>query len=158
VAIAVLGCGAAHAATFTGTIFEDANYGGGVGRTRAASGGVGLPNVTVELYQVTGGAFIATTTTDAFGVYSLSSGATNAQMRVRVVNGSVRSARTAGPGCITCAPVQTFRTDATAVGTVTNVTNRVGGEGSNRNHRTDGASTWPGRLSRRRGSIGASTP
>ena len=124
----LLGCGGAHAATFTGTVFEDANYGGGAGRTRAASGGTGLPNVTVELYQVTGGAFIATTTTDAFGVYSLSSGATNAQMRIRVVNGSVRSARTGGPACTTCAAVQTFRTDATTVGTVTNVTNRVGGE------------------------------
>ena len=127
-AIAVLGGGLAHAATFTGTIFEDANYGGGAGRTRAASGGTGLPNVTVELYQVTGGAFIATTTTNALGVYSLSSGATNARMRVRVVNGSVRSARTGGPACTTCVPVQTFRTDATTVGTVTNVTNRVGGE------------------------------
>ena len=30
----LLGCGVAHAATFTGTVFEDANYGGGAGRTR----------------------------------------------------------------------------------------------------------------------------
>src|SRR5213075_507900 len=37
-------------------------------------------------------------------------------------------------------------------------TNLVSGEGSNGNHRTDRASTWPGKFSRRRGSIGASTP
>ncbi|MEO8064845.1 MAG: right-handed parallel beta-helix repeat-containing protein [Pseudomonadota bacterium] len=117
----------AQAATFTGTVFEDANYGGGAGRARVASGGAVLPNVVVELYRVSDGAFIATTTTNASGVYSLTSGATAAAMRVRVVNGSVRSARTGGGACTTCVPVQTFRTDATS-GTAVNVTNLVGGE------------------------------
>jgi hypothetical protein len=117
----------AHGATFTGTVFEDVNYGGGAGRTRVASGGAVLPNVVVELYRVSDGVFVATTTTNAGGVYSLTSGATNAAMRVRVVNGSVRSARTGGAACTTCVPVQTFRTDAGS-GAAVDVTNRVGGE------------------------------
>src|SRR6187551_3316597 len=95
----LLGGGATHAATFTGTIFEDANYGGGAGRARVASGGTVLSGVTVELYAVTGGALIATTTTNPSGVYTLSSGGSGASMIVRVVNGSVRSARTGGAGC-----------------------------------------------------------
>jgi hypothetical protein len=124
---AVTGAGAAHGATFTGTVFEDANYGGGAGRTRVASGGTVLANVTVELYRVSDGAFIATTTTNASGVYSLTSGATAASMRVRVVNGTVRSARTGGAACTTCVPVQTFRTDA-STGAAVNVVDYVGGE------------------------------
>ena len=117
----------ATAATFTGTVFEDANYGGGAGRTRVASGGAVLPNAIVELYRVSDGQWFATATTNASGVYTLSSGNTNAAMRVRVVNGTVRSARIGGAACTTCVPVQTFRTDATT-GTAVNVTNRVGGE------------------------------
>ena len=58
--LAILGCGFAQAATFTGTVFEDANYGGGAGRTRAASGGTVLPGVVVELYRVNNGNFVAT--------------------------------------------------------------------------------------------------
>jgi len=119
--------GAAHAATFNGFVFEDANYGGGAGRARIASGGVGLPNVIVELYRVDNGNFIATATTTATGAYTLSSGNTTQPMRVRVVNGSVRSARANGATCTTCVPVQTYRTDA-STGTATGVTNRVGGE------------------------------
>ena len=118
---------AAHAATFTGTVFEDANYGGGAGRTLAASGGTVLAGVTVELYPAAGGAIVATTTTNASGVYTLNSGATAASMVVRVVNGSVRSARTGGAACTTCVPVQTYRTNA-STGTAVAVTNRVGGE------------------------------
>ena len=123
----LFGCGLAQAATFTGTVFEDANYGGGAGRTRAASGGAVLPNVVVELYRIDNGNFVATTITNAGGVYSLTSGATASAMRVRVVNGSVRSARTGGPACATCVPVQTFRTDATT-GAAVDVVNRVGGQ------------------------------
>ena len=123
----LLGCGVAHAATFTGTVFEDANYGGGAGRTRVASGGAVLTGVTVELYSVTGGIFLATTTTNASGVYSFDTGVSAISVIVRVVNGSVRSARTGGAACTTCVPVQTFRTDASS-GTAVNVTNRVGGE------------------------------
>src|SRR5688572_31766224 len=98
---AVCVSGAAHAATFTGRVFEDANYGGGAGRSQAASGGTGLAGVTVELYRVTGNAFVQSVTTDATGFYSLTSGNTSAAVRVRVVNGTVRSAR-AGGACATC--------------------------------------------------------
>src|SRR3982751_2273882 len=79
-ALLLLACGTAHAATFTGIVFEDVNYGGGAGRTRIASGGTVLPNVTVELYRVDNGNFIATTTTNASGVYSLTSGNTTQPM------------------------------------------------------------------------------
>jgi hypothetical protein len=117
----------AWSATFSGTVFEDANYGGGAGRTLAASGGTVLPNVVVELYRVSNGALMDTDTTNASGVYTLNSGNTSAPMLVRVVNGSVRSARTGGAACTTCVPVQTFRTDA-VTGTAVAVTDRVGGE------------------------------
>ena len=126
-AVVLLGCGVAHAATFTGTVFEDANYGGGAGRSLAASGGTGLPGVVVELYRADNGNWVDSATTNASGVYSMSSGGTGAPMRVRVVNGSVRSARVGGAGCDTCVPVQTFRTNA-STGVAVAVTNRVGGE------------------------------
>jgi len=126
-ATVLLGCGVANAATFTGTVFEDTNYGGGAGRTLAASGGIGLPGVVVELYRTDNGNWVATATTNPSGFYTMSSGGTGAEMRVRVVNGSVRSARFGGAGCGACVPVQTFRTDATS-GTAIPVTNRVGGE------------------------------
>jgi parallel beta-helix repeat protein len=116
-----------QAATFTGTVFEDANYGGGPGRSRLASGGTGLANARVELYRISDGLLMDTDTTSASGAYSLSSGNTSASMRVRVVNGSVRSARTNGSGCTTCVPVQTFRTNASG-GSAQPVTNLVGGE------------------------------
>lgn len=120
--------GAAHAATFTGTVFEDVNYGGGAGRSQAAAGGVGLAGVTVELYRAGSNAFIASATTNASGVFSLSSGAGNAfQVRVRVVNGSVRSSRAGGSTCTTCVPVQTYRTEGSGT-TVIAVTDHVGGE------------------------------
>jgi hypothetical protein len=118
----------AAAATFTGTVFEDINYGGGAGRSRAAaSGSVVLPNVRVELYRPSNGNLVASTTTNASGVFSLSSGNGSAGAEihiVRVVNGSIRSTR---GSCTTCVPVQTFRTDASS-GTAVAVTNRVGGE------------------------------
>jgi hypothetical protein len=108
-------------------VFEDANYGGGAGRSLAASGGVGIAGVTVELYRASNGNFIATTTTDANGFYSLSSGNTTNPVRVRVVSGTVHSARTGGAGCTTCVPVQTFRTEGSGNG-IAPVTDRVGGE------------------------------
>src|SRR5690348_14537811 len=119
--------GGARAATFTGTVFEDANYGGGAGRSLAASGGTVLSGVTVELYRASNNNFIASTTTNASGFYSLSSGTNNFQVRVRVVNGSVRSARSGGSTCATCVPVQTFRTEGSG-NTVVAVTDHVGGE------------------------------
>src|SRR4249920_3332561 len=108
-AILVIGLGArlAHAATYTGTVFEDVNFGGGAGRSLSTSAGVPLANVTVELYRVSNGNLIATGTTNGSGVYSLTSTGTNAAqpMYVRVVNGTVRSSRTGGGACTTCVPV-----------------------------------------------------
>ncbi|HEV7606924.1 MAG TPA: right-handed parallel beta-helix repeat-containing protein [Steroidobacteraceae bacterium] len=127
VLFAVLVGGVAHGATFTGTVFEDANYGGGAGRARLAAGGTGIANVTVELYRVSSGALIDSAITSASGAYSLTSGATAVAMRVRVVNGTVHSVRTGGAACTTCVPVQTFRTDASS-GAAADVTDHVGGE------------------------------
>jgi len=123
-----LGGGLAHAATYTGVVFEDVNYGGGAGRPSSATGTVPLANVTVELYRVSNGNFIATAQTNGSGVYTLTSTGGNAAqpMYVRVVNGTVRSSRL-NPVCTTCVPVQTFRTNAVS-GTPVNVTDRVGGE------------------------------
>jgi hypothetical protein len=120
---------ATHAATITGTVFEDVNYGGGAGRSLAASSGVGIAGVRVELYRTSTGALVDTDTTAAGGTYSLSSGggASGAATHiVRVVNGMVRSSRTGGAACSTCVPIQTFRTDASS-GTAVDVTNAVGG-------------------------------
>jgi hypothetical protein len=119
--------GAAHAATFTGRVFEDTNYGGGAGRSQAVSGGVGLAGVTVELYRVTGNAYVQSDVTDASGFFSLTSGNTSAAVRVRVVNGTVRSSRPGGAACTTCVPVQTFRMEGSG-NTVVAQTSRVGGE------------------------------
>lgn len=122
--------GSIGAATITGTVFEDRNYGGGAGRSLAAAAGQPLVNVLVELYRQSNGAFVDSDLTNASGQYSLSSGNTTngASLHVvRVVNGTVRSARTSGSTCTTCVPVQTFRTDASS-GLPVAVTNRVGGE------------------------------
>ena len=73
------------------------------------------------------GNLIDSDTTDANGRYSLSSGNNTNTVIVRVVNGSVRSARTGGSSCTTCVPVQTYRTDASS-GSAIAVTDRVGGE------------------------------
>jgi hypothetical protein len=121
--------GAAHAATYTGTVFEDANYGGGAGRSLAASGGTPLQNVRVELYRASNGNYLGFGNTNASGVYSISSSGGNAaqQVIVRVVNGTVRSARTGGGACTNCVPVQTWRTEGSGTGVVAQP-NRVGGE------------------------------
>ena len=73
--------------------------------------------------------FIDRVTTDASGVYTLTSTGGNAAlpMYVRVVNGTVRSSRAGGAACTTCVPVQTFRTIATS-GAAVAVTDHVGGE------------------------------
>jgi hypothetical protein len=121
--------GMAQAATFTGTVFEDTNYGGGAGRSLSASGGTPLVGVRVELYRASNNAYLGAATTNNSGTYSISSSGTNAgqPVIVRVVNGTVRSARAGGPGCTACVPVQTFRT-AGSGSSVIPVTNRVGGE------------------------------
>jgi hypothetical protein len=110
--------------TIGGTVFEDLNYGGGVGRDKAASsGGSARPNARVELYGSTG-AFVGATTTSGTGLYSLQVDA-NATYTVRVVNATVTSARAGATSSLV--PVQTFRTSA-ASGSVVEVTDHVGGE------------------------------
>lgn len=111
--------------SMSGRVFEDINYGGGSGRSQAASSGVAVANARVELFN-SAGSFVTSTTTNATGDYSFTGlGAGN--YTVRVVNNSVRSTRTGGAACATCLPVQTWRTDATS-GSAVAVTDHVGGE------------------------------
>lgn len=111
------------AAAMSGVVFEDANYGGGAGRSLAASSGLGRPNARVELYSGTG-TYLAADTTDAAGAYAFDGWPAGSYV-VRVVNATVGSAR---PGAIAgLLPVQTFRTDASSGAAVADV-HRVGGE------------------------------
>jgi SdrD B-like domain len=109
----------------SGTVFEDKNYGGGSGRDKTTASGTGVNGATVELYN-SAGKFIRSTTTSTTGTYSFPS-VPAGDFYVRVVNNTVKSNR---PGSVTgLFPVQTFTTDASGTaGTVTNVTDRVGGE------------------------------
>jgi hypothetical protein len=100
----------------TGTVFDDVNYGGGAGRSLATATSsasnfttLGRPNATVELYL--NGAFQATTTTDASGVYrfyNLPAGT----YTVRVVSGTVSSSR-AGSNVAGLLPIATYLGTAT---------------------------------------------
>jgi Right handed beta helix region/SdrD B-like domain len=105
-----------------GTVFEDVNYGGGAGRSRAASGGVGLDGARVELYDAAG-AFVSATTTAGGGAYRFDVPATGAYL-LRVVSSSVPSSRSGYTASLV--GVMTFRGDGTS-GTVLPVTNFVGG-------------------------------
>ncbi len=106
-----------------GRVFEDKNYGGGAGRSLAASSGVGRPGARVELYDASG-AFVDSSTTNAQGDYTLGI-SSSGNYTVRVVNATVRSSRTGSDG--TELSVQTFRTDASS-GAAAPVTDKVGGE------------------------------
>ena len=107
----------------TGTVFEDVNFGGGAGRTRAAASGAPCAGARVELYDASGNA-LGAGTTDAAGLYALDGWAPGLYS-VRVVNASVRSSR---PGSVAgLVPVQVFRTDVGS-GTAVAVSDRVGGE------------------------------
>jgi SdrD B-like domain/Right handed beta helix region len=112
----------------SGTVFEDVNYGGGLGRSQATSSGVGRSNAAVELYNSLG-SYVRTTTTDNNGKYTFAGLPDNSDYQVRVVNNTVTSSRNLVSGLL---PVQTFRTDAGAtVGSGTTVSallDRVGGE------------------------------
>jgi hypothetical protein len=108
--------------TIAGTVFEDANYGGGAGRSMVASAGVGQANADVELYD-SSGAYVSGTNTDLNGNYSFT-GVTTGTYYVRVVTDSVRSSRTGWS--TTCKPVLTYRSDA-STDTVLAVTDFVGG-------------------------------
>ena len=113
----------AQAQGISGAVFEDVSYGGGAGRDSTSASGVARPNAVVELYNA-GGAYTASTTTNASGGYSFTGLAAGTYF-VRVVNGSVSSSR-AGFVAGTHLSVQTFRTDATS-GTPVAVTDYVGG-------------------------------
>ena len=108
----------------SGYVFEDMNYGGGAGRSMAASSGVPIEGATVELYD-NSGTLLQTVTTDVNGEY-LFGGMINGTFSVKVVNPLVRSTRGGGAGCASCIPIQTFRTDF-ASSTLSVVTNEVGG-------------------------------
>ncbi|HYM82454.1 MAG TPA: OmpA family protein [Candidatus Limnocylindria bacterium] len=122
----------ARAANISGTVFEDLNYGGGAGRSMAASAGVVRSGARVELYG-SGGAFSSFATTNGSGVYTFT-GLGAGTYFVRVVNGSVSSSRS-GYVAGTHLPVQTFRTSASS-GAAVAVTDFVGG--------TDPSVTDPG--------------
>ncbi|MGY8914837.1 MAG: beta strand repeat-containing protein, partial [Flavobacteriales bacterium] len=109
----------------TGTVFEDMNYGGGAGRSLAASSGIGTAGATVELYNALN-TLVKTSTTKPNGGYTIG-GMANGNYRVRVVNSTVKSNRTGGAVCSSCLPVQTFRRNYATAGGFTNITNRVGG-------------------------------
>ncbi len=119
------------AASISGRIFEDINYGGGAGRTYAsadasaqssgfAADAIAVESITgiVELYD-SGGAFVTAADTDTNGQYSFP-GLSDGVYYIRVVNDLVESQRSGGNGAE--AGVQTFRSDGT-----TDVVNEIGG-------------------------------
>jgi uncharacterized repeat protein (TIGR01451 family) len=115
----------------SGRVFEDFNYGGGLGRAYNAVSGMALvANARVELYS-SAGAFLQATSTDSSGNYSFSGLGASTTYSIRVVNGSVASTRSGGSTCAIattpCVPLQTFRTTASS-GLAVAVLDRVGGE------------------------------
>ncbi|MFK7813151.1 MAG: beta strand repeat-containing protein [Maribacter sp.] len=109
----------------TGTVFEDNNYGGGLGRDLASSLGMPIENVDMELYDITG-TRIQTATTDATGDYVFG-GMANGTYSIRAINNTISSTRGGGASCGACMPVQTFKTDYVASVLIPD-TNAVGGE------------------------------
>jgi hypothetical protein len=115
--------------TISGTVFEDVNYGGGVGRDLATANAdsgaftIERDGVTVELYDASGN-YISNTTTAGGGAYSFAA-LTPANYTVRVVNTTVTSTRVGSTGAEV--EVQTYRIDGDGepVGTGAN---KVGGE------------------------------
>jgi parallel beta-helix repeat protein len=124
IGLALAFAGQAGAATITGRVFEDTNYGGGAGRPFGTAGTLGVENARVEIYNASN-AFLVALTTDATGLF-IYTYTGNAERRIRVVNGTVRSERTGGTTCTACVPVQTYRVEAPA-GSLVTVANEVGG-------------------------------
>ncbi len=111
-----------YVSSILGNVFEDVNYGGGAGRSKAASSGVGMANAGVDLYN-NAGSFVTFTNTNVCGNY-LFAGLAPGAYTVRVVTSSVTSSRA---GYTTsCKPVMTYRTNASS-GTAVGVTDYVGG-------------------------------
>src|SRR5688572_25239218 len=122
--VALAFAGQVGAATISGTVFEDVNYGGGAGRPLGTAGTLRVEGARVEVYN-NGGTLQQVLTTDVNGFFTYTYTG-NALRRIRVVNGSIRSERTGGTGCTTCVPVQTYRVEAPTGETVV-VPNEVGG-------------------------------
>jgi uncharacterized repeat protein (TIGR01451 family) len=110
----------------SGTVFEDVNYGGGVGRSQTTASGVGRQNATVELYDSLG-TYLRNVVTDVNGKYTFTNLPDNSTYQIRVVNNTVSSSRNVT--AVGLLPVQTFRTDAGT--TVSGLFDRVGGEKPN---------------------------
>jgi hypothetical protein len=109
--------------TISGSVFEDVHYGGGAGRSRAASGGAAVSGARVELYNGSG-IFLDSTTTAADGSYTFTS--INAgSYHVRVVGDTVTSTRAGSNASVKGVP--SFRTDAGS-GAAVAVTDFVGGK------------------------------
>jgi hypothetical protein len=108
----------------TGTVFEDHNYPGGVGRNQASSGGLGTAGAIVELFD-SGGNFIERNTTDINGDYSFG-GMADGSYYMKVVNNTVKSNRAGGLNCSECFPVQTFRSYGSAA-SILEVISEIGG-------------------------------
>ena len=122
----------------TGTVYEDVNYGGGLGRNYATSntsattapstftsGAIRRPGVRVELYSTSTGAYVTSTITDANGLYTFPVTATTGYT-VRVVNSSVTSVRAGATS--TGSAASGFVSNQVAVQTYNGSTDRVGGE------------------------------
>ncbi len=110
----------------SGQVYEDYNYGGGLGRDYNAGQGMSLrPGVRVELYNSAGGNILAAVLTDSSGAYTFT-GQPTGTYRVRVVNGFVTSSRAGGcipstvvtvlPASCTQLPVQTYSYNTSLVG------------------------------------------
>tara|TARA_R110000765_G_scaffold338788_2_gene428984 strand:- start:425 stop:4894 length:4470 start_codon:yes stop_codon:yes gene_type:complete len=108
----------------TGTVFEDINYPGGVGRNQVTSNGVGIFGAIVELFD-SNGTFRERKNTDINGKYSFA-GMEDGDYLIKVVNSTVSSNRGGGLNCSSCFPVQTFRSFGDAT-TINEVTTEVGG-------------------------------
>ncbi|NML66419.1 hypothetical protein HHL22_14500 [Hymenobacter sp. RP-2-7] len=108
----------------TGYVYEDVNYGGGLGRPRSASGTVTRPGAKVELYDANGN-YVSTAITDANGQYTFNVSVGN--YTVRVVNNSVLSSRT-GATAASGTATTGYVSNQVPVQTYNGTTNRVGGE------------------------------
>jgi uncharacterized repeat protein (TIGR01451 family) len=112
----------------TGTIFEDLNYGGGAGRSRANATGWqpavnGSSTPTVELYDASGNprGSVQAATDGTYSFFGLAAGS----YKVRLVTYTTPSSRSGWVN--TLRPVLTYRADVSS-GTAVAVTDRVGGE------------------------------
>ena len=106
----------------SGNVFEDVNYGGGAGRSKATASGLGRSGARVELYTSAGvySTFATTAANGDYIFYDIAPGT----WYVRTLNASVTSSRTGYTA--SALPVQTYKTDASA-GSAAAVTNEVGG-------------------------------